>query len=108
MAFMTLLAIDEWVTEKGGGETGEAALRTSLARGDFNDNRTIGLVKEWLRCEEEKRLDEYSRSAVGAAVRSAVASERSAKYTLWAAVAALVAAAVAIVPVVSGWFRTCG
>src|SRR6185369_12111403 len=99
MAFRAIEEIDAWAEEHGG----EDAVRTSQARGDWADARSVRLVEEWLRREGERRAEAERHSADGlarrmteatelaaaAAVDSAKHAGESARWARWAVIIAL-------------------
>jgi hypothetical protein len=101
MAFRSIEEIDSWAEQKGGVD----AVRTSQARGDWSDARSVNLVEEWLRREGERRAGAERQSADGlarrtteatelaasAAVDSARHAKDSARWAKWAVIVALAA-----------------
>lgn len=74
MAFRSIEEIDSWAEQKGGVD----AVRTSRARGDWADARTLRLVDEWLRRDDERRAEGERQSAEGLARRTTEATELAA------------------------------
>ena len=74
MAFQSIEQVDTWASEKGGVD----AVRTSHARGDWADARSVRLVEEWLRREGERHANAERQSATGLARRATEATELAA------------------------------
>lgn len=104
--FRDMSEVHQWVNDHGGGAEGELALRNAVAQ--VGPNAPVaGLVYEWLEQQERKRSDvhvaaslEIDRRAAQAAERSAIASERAARYAMWSA---LISATVGIVSAAAYW-----
>lgn len=108
MAFRSIEEVDAWAFEKGGAD----AVRTSHARGDWADARSVRLVEEWLRREGERRAEAERQSATGlarrtteatelaasAAVDSAKHAKESARWAKWAVIVAVAALFIAAWP----------
>lgn len=99
--FKSVEEVQQWVDEHGGGEAGEVALRDAAAKASGGYPRILSLINEWLDRQDRTRADakaaeslELERQAVRAAQRSALASERAARYAMWSALVSLAAAIV--------------
>ena len=107
-AFRTLEEIDAWAEAKGG----EDAVRISQARGDWADPRSVKLVGEWLRRQDERRAEYERQTAHGLALRTTEATElaataaaesaKHAKVSARWAIGAVVVAALALLASVWG------
>jgi len=82
---------------------GESNVRTRLAQGIYGQNK-IPLIHEWLRKEEEKRINLATSRAESAASRAEVATleqlriARSAKNAAWiAAIVAIIGITISII-----------
>lgn len=97
--FKSVEEVQQWVDEHGGAEAGEGSLRNAAAKASGGYPRVLALVHEWLDRQDRMRADaraaqalELERQAVRAAERSAVASERAARYAMWSALVSLASA----------------
>lgn len=95
-SFASAEDVDRWVAEQAG--SGEMALRIAIAMDKVDHGRSVKVAEAWLGQREAERTDSRATAAVVAAERSAAASESSARWTFWAAIAAALGALATAVP----------
>ena len=95
-SFTTVDDVDRWVAEQPSG--GEMVLRMAIAMDKVDHGRSVKVAEAWLSQREAERTDFRATAALDAAKRSAAASESSARWTFWAAIAAALGALAAAVP----------
>ena len=95
-SFTTADDVDRWVAEQPSG--GEMVLRMAIAMNKVDHGRSVNVAEAWLSQREAERTDFRATAALNAAKRSAAASESSARWTFWAAIAAALGALATAVP----------
>lgn len=95
-SFNTAADVEGWVAEQPGGS--EMALRMAIAMDKVDPGRSVKVAEAWLSQREAERTDFRATAALEAAKRSAAASESSARWTFWAAMAAAFGALATAVP----------
>jgi hypothetical protein len=69
----------------------EDEIRLRLARGDFRDLWSRVIIRVWLRGASKRRMERNASKPESVAIRSTIAAERAARYSILAVVVALAA-----------------
>lgn len=74
---------------------GELLLRIAIARGDFTERGAL-VAQAWVDAQERERADAHALQTIKSAERSAIAAERSARWTFLAALMSLAALLISV------------
>lgn len=91
-SFRSLADVDAWAETNG--QASEVALRVGVERKVFEDSESEALARIWLTQQDMKRVATLSASQLQLAADSVKAAQRSANWTMWAAVAAAIGSVV--------------